>query len=65
MPVPMPFTAGGPSGEGGSGGAGLQRDDSLIVAVTTDTGAVGWGDAFGFTTSAVTLAPQIKLCTEA
>jgi L-alanine-DL-glutamate epimerase-like enolase superfamily enzyme len=31
------------------GRAGLQTADSLIVAVTTDTGVVGWGETFGFT----------------
>ena len=49
IPLRIPFTAGGPSGEGAWGGAGLQTVDSLIVAVTTDTGVVGWGETFGFT----------------
>jgi L-alanine-DL-glutamate epimerase-like enolase superfamily enzyme len=50
IPLRIPFTAGGPSGEGAWGGAGLQTVDSLIVAVTTHTGILGWGETFGFTT---------------
>lgn len=49
IPLRIPFTAGGTSGEGAWGGAGLQTVNSLIVAVTTDTGVVGWGETFGFT----------------
>lgn len=49
IPLRIPFTAGGSSGEGAWGKAGLQTVDSLIVSVTTDTGIVGWGEAFGFT----------------
>lgn len=49
MTLRIPFTTGGPSGAGVWGKAGLQTVDSLIVAITTDTGIVGWGEAFGFT----------------
>ena len=49
IPLRIPFTAGGSSGEGAWGGAGLQTAESSIVAVTTDTGVVGWGETFGFT----------------
>lgn len=49
IPLRIPFTTGGPSGAGAWGKAGQQAVDSLIVAVTTDTGVVGWGETFGFT----------------
>lgn len=49
IPLRIPFTTGGPSAAGAWGKAGLQTVDSLIVAVTTDTGIVGWGETFGFT----------------
>jgi L-alanine-DL-glutamate epimerase-like enolase superfamily enzyme len=48
IPLRIPFTTGGPSGAAVWGKAGLQTADSLIVSVTTDTGVVGWGEAFGF-----------------
>jgi L-alanine-DL-glutamate epimerase-like enolase superfamily enzyme len=48
IPLRIPFTTGGPSGVG-VWGAG-QTVDSLLVSVTTDTGVVGWGEAFGFKT---------------
>jgi L-alanine-DL-glutamate epimerase-like enolase superfamily enzyme len=54
IPLRIPFTTGGPSGVG-VWGAG-QAVDSLIVSVTTDTGVVGWGEAFGFKT-----IPAIKV----
>ncbi len=49
IPLRIPFTAGGRSDAGAWGGADLQTVDSLIVKVTTDTGVVGWGETFGFT----------------
>jgi L-alanine-DL-glutamate epimerase-like enolase superfamily enzyme len=49
IPLRIPFTAGGRSDVGAWGGAGLRTVDSLIVKVTTDTGVVGWGETFGFT----------------
>jgi L-alanine-DL-glutamate epimerase-like enolase superfamily enzyme len=49
IPLRIPFTAGGPAGAAVWGRAGQQAVDSLIVAVTTDTGVVGWGESFGFT----------------
>jgi L-alanine-DL-glutamate epimerase-like enolase superfamily enzyme len=48
IPLRIPFTTGGPSAGGVWGKAGLQAVDSLIVSITTDTGFVGWGEAFGF-----------------
>jgi L-alanine-DL-glutamate epimerase-like enolase superfamily enzyme len=48
IPLRIPFTTGGPSAGGVWGKPGLQAVDSLIVSVTTDTGVVGWGEAFGF-----------------
>jgi L-alanine-DL-glutamate epimerase-like enolase superfamily enzyme len=49
IPLRIPFSTGGPSGAAVWGKAGLQTVDSLIVAVTTDAGIVGWGETFGFT----------------
>lgn len=49
IPLRIPFTAGGRSGTAVWGSAGQQTVDSLLVAVTTDTGVVGWGETFGFT----------------
>jgi L-alanine-DL-glutamate epimerase-like enolase superfamily enzyme len=60
IPLRIPFTAGGPLAAGVWGGAGLQTVDSLIVAVTTDTGIVGWGETFGFTA-----VPAAKLAIDA
>ncbi|MCJ2048949.1 mandelate racemase/muconate lactonizing enzyme family protein [Methylobacterium sp. J-070] len=66
IPLRIPFTAGGRSDEAVWGRAGLQTVDSLIVKVTTDTGAVGWGETFGFGAVAASkvvidtvLAPEI------
>ena len=49
IPLRIPFTTGGRSDGAVWGRAGQQAVDSLIVAVTTDTGVVGWGETFGFT----------------
>jgi len=49
IPLRIPFSTGGPAGAAVWGKAGLQTVDSLIVAVTTDAGIVGWGETFGFT----------------
>jgi L-alanine-DL-glutamate epimerase-like enolase superfamily enzyme len=49
IPLSIPFTAGGRSDEAVWGKSGLQMADSLVVKVTTDSGAVGWGETFGFT----------------
>ena len=54
IPLRIPFSTGGPSSGGVWAKAGQQTVDSLIVAVTTDTGIVGWGETFGF--SAIPLA---------
>lgn len=44
----IPFTAGGRSAAGAWGKEGLQAADSLLLKVTIDTGLVGWGESFGF-----------------
>ena len=63
IPLRIPFTTGGPSGVG-VWGAG-QTVDSLLVAVTTDTSVVGWGEAFGFKTiAAIKLAIDSVLTPE-
>ena len=45
----IPLAGDGRIDVGSWGGTGLQTVDSLIVKVTTDTGVVGWGETFGFT----------------
>jgi L-alanine-DL-glutamate epimerase-like enolase superfamily enzyme len=63
IPLRIPFTTGGPSGVG-VWGAG-QTVDSLLIAVTTDTSVVGWGEAFGFKTiAAIKLAIDSVLTPE-
>jgi L-alanine-DL-glutamate epimerase-like enolase superfamily enzyme len=66
IPLRIPFTVGGQSDVGAWGKAGLQTVDSLVVKVTTDTGVVGWGETFGFTSVPVAklvidtvLAPEV------
>ena len=60
IPLRIPFTTGGPPGTGAWGKAGQQTVDSLVVAVTTDTGIVGWGETFGFTA-----IPAVKVAIDA
>src|SRR6266850_1587851 len=45
----IPFMAGGKSDVGAWGDKDLKTVDSLVVKVTTDSGVVGWGESFGFT----------------
>jgi len=52
----IPFTTGGQSAGGVWGSKDLQVVDSLVVKITTDDGAVGWGETFGFTA-----IPAVKL----
>lgn len=56
IPLRIPFTVGGKSDAGAWGGKDLKTVDSLLLKVTTDTGLVGWGESFGFTTVAVVKA---------
>jgi L-alanine-DL-glutamate epimerase-like enolase superfamily enzyme len=47
--VRIPFTGGGKSAESAWGKKNASSADSLLVKVTTESGIVGWGEAFGFT----------------
>jgi L-alanine-DL-glutamate epimerase-like enolase superfamily enzyme len=55
----IPFTAGGKSDVGAWGDKDLKTVDSLVVKVTTDSGVVGWGESFGFTS-----IPAVKVAIE-
>lgn len=44
----IPFSTGGSSSGGVWSDGGRQTVDSLLVAVTTDTGITGWGETFGY-----------------
>lgn len=44
----IPFTAGGGTDTDAWGGKPWRTADALLVKVTTDTGLVGWGEAFGY-----------------
>lgn len=55
----IPFTVGGRSDVGAWGDGDLKTVDSLVVKVTTDSGLVGWGESFGFTS-----IPAVKVALE-
>jgi len=44
----IPYTTGGSSDTGAWGGKAWTTADALLVKVTTDSGLVGWGEAFGY-----------------
>ncbi|MFC7688482.1 hypothetical protein ACFQY5_01370 [Paeniroseomonas aquatica] len=45
-----PFSYGNPAGRGGN--LHLRAMDTLLVRVETDAGLTGWGEGFGFSSSA-------------
>jgi L-alanine-DL-glutamate epimerase-like enolase superfamily enzyme len=47
--VSIPFAGGSRSAESAWGAKNAGSADSLLVKVTTESGIVGWGEAFGFT----------------
>src|SRR6266404_2349875 len=47
--VSIPFAGGSKSAESAWGAKNASSADSLLVKVTTESGIVGWGEAFGFT----------------
>jgi len=51
IPLRIPFKAGTKSDASAWGDSNLPAADSLLVKVTTDQGLVGWGEAFGFSSS--------------
>ncbi len=44
----IPYTTGGSKDTGAWGGKAWTTADALLVKVTTDSGLVGWGEAFGY-----------------
>jgi len=44
----IPYTSGGPSDTQVWGGKAWQTADVLLVKISTDTGIIGWGEAFGY-----------------
>ena len=57
----IPFRAGGKSDVGAWGDKDLKTVDSLVVKVTTDSGVVGWGESFGFTSIPAVKVGQFRL----
>ena len=59
--VRVPFTHGDDSTVGRAGNLRLSTLNTLLVRVTTDTGIIGWGEAFGFDLVDVTKAAIDRL----
>ncbi|MFI8007008.1 mandelate racemase/muconate lactonizing enzyme family protein [Streptomyces sp. NPDC086010] len=54
FPLRIPFAPGTDSADAAWGPKGLKAVDSLLVRVSTDEGAVGWGESFGFVGAPIT-----------
>ena len=62
IPLAIPFSSGPFSSDGkpaGWGGQAWTTLDMVLIRVETESGLVGWGEAFGFATTPVTI-PAIR-----